>query len=153
MSRHATKRKTCNGVNIRQSSLASRGRDAQPRQSSMMRAGSTQAGSTSGGAPATVTPKRPRLNVIASSSGSYACSSALSWPVAGLKLVATARLAELVQTEKLATAALAGFAIATRRVARVQRSVSCGRCEVSEKMASLPPGMVLYDHVPASGAE
>jgi hypothetical protein len=68
-----------------------------------------------------------------------------------LKVAATFRVPELVQTVSTGAAALAGFDIVIRRVVRVQRSVSCGRADVSVNVASLPPGNAENDHLPGSG--
>jgi hypothetical protein len=67
MSPNRVQRKTCNDVNIRQSSSL---RAAQARQSSTTRATSGHAGTTSIGVPLTVTAMRPRLKLIASSNPS-----------------------------------------------------------------------------------
>ena len=69
----------------------------QPRQSSITRPTSAQAGITSGRAPGCSTVKRPRLNAIASSSGSLAASVAPT-PPAGVGRVAIARTVLVVRT-------------------------------------------------------
>src|SRR6476661_3186879 len=73
MSPIGRQRKTCNEVNIRQSLLL---RAGQTRQSSTTRAASAQDGTTSAGCPLTLNSTRPRLKVIASSSGSHAATLA-----------------------------------------------------------------------------
>ena len=103
-------RKTCNDVNIRQSSCL---RAAQARQSSITRDASAQGGTTSAGCVPALKPTRPRLVAIASSSGSNGARSIVSRAVAGLKLAGTLRVSELVQTLRTGAAALAVLAIVT----------------------------------------
>ena len=136
MSLIGPQRKTCNAVNIRQSSCL---RVFQARQSSITRAASAHGGTTSGGSTPTVKPTRPRLLVMASSSGSNAASSIVSLPVAELNADGTLRVIELVQTLMNGAAALARLAMATRRLARVHCTHNCGLPDASEKLAWLPP--------------
>jgi hypothetical protein len=131
------KHKTCNAVNIWQSSLL---RAFQARQSSTTRAASAQAGTTSAACPETLNAVRPRLNAIASSSGSYALNVALSLPVAGLKLAGRLRVRPLVQTNRNGAAPVAGFEMVTDRAGRAQAIVICGRAAKLTNVASLPPG-------------
>src|SRR5436190_8743328 len=143
MSLRAVKRKTCNEVNIRQFSCASRARQRYVRQSSITRDISDQDGTTSVGAEPTLKATRPRLNAIASSSGSKAPNSAVKRAVAGLKLAGALRLWVLVQIDRNGAAALAGLARATRRVARVQPIVICGCEPAPTNVASLPPAVAV----------
>src|SRR4029078_13000966 len=122
MSLCACKRKTCNRVNIRHDLAL---RVAQTRQSSITRAVSAQAGTTRAGAPAAANATRPRLNAIASSVASNAASSAVSLAVAGLELARKAFVRLPVQMVMVGAAPVAALAIDTRRVARVQRMVTC----------------------------
>ena len=68
-----------------------------------------------------------------------------------MKLAGTGRADELVQTVIDAAAAVAGFAMATRRVALVQRIVSCGRADGLRKLASLPVALAVKFQLPAIG--
>src|SRR5436309_373699 len=129
------KRKTCTCVKFRQTLWL---RAAQARQSSITCAASAQAGTTSAGPPDTLTPKRPRLKAIASSSGSVATTSALRRWVAGLKLAGRLRVCALVQTLRNGAAPVAGLEMMIRRVAATQRIVSCGSAEALRNDASLP---------------
>src|SRR6476661_9109256 len=122
MSPIGRQRKTCNEVNIRQSLLL---RAGQTRQSSTTRAASAQDGTTSAGCPLTLNSTRPRLKVIASSSGSHAARLARNWLVAGSKLAARLRVCALVQTEMKGAATLDGLNNVTDRAERTQRSVIC----------------------------
>ena len=58
--------------------------------------------------------------------------------VSGLKLAGTLRTAELVHTYMKGAAAVAGFAIVTRRVARTHRIDSWGSADGLANIASLP---------------
>jgi len=136
MSLIEVQRKTCNAVNIRQSSCL---RVFQARQSSITRAASAHGGTTKGGSVPTANPMRPRLPVMASSSGSNAAISIVSLPVAGLNAEGTLRTIELVQTLMNGAAVLARLAMLTRRVARVHCTHNCGLPEASEKLAWVPP--------------
>ena len=62
--------------------------------------------------------------------------------VVGSKLAGTTRDALLVHNVRDAAGALAGFAILTRRVARTQRTVSCGGADRLRKVAALPSVVV-----------
>src|SRR4029079_1153745 len=128
-------RKTCNRVNIRHdlALLAD-----QTRQSSITRETSDQTGTTSAGALPTLNAARPRLKATASRNGSNAAKSVVRWLVAGLKLAGAERDCEVVQIEMNGAAPLAGFAIETRRVERVQRIVSCGWLLAPTNVTSLP---------------
>src|SRR5438309_10320114 len=87
----------------------------QTRQSSITRAVSAHGGTTNGGCVPTVNAMRPRLEAMASSKESKAASSIVRRAVAGLKLDATLRVCELVQTLIKGAAAVAVRPIVTRR--------------------------------------
>ena len=135
MSRTKRERKTCNDVKIRHYLAPSADGANQLRQSSTTRAISGHAGATNGGAPATPTPIRPRLNASPSSSGSYAARSTSMRLVSGLKLAAMLRDAELVHTCRNGAAAVAAFETVTRRDARVQMIASCGDADALANVA------------------
>jgi len=137
MSIRKAKRKTCNEVNIRQSSLASRSRRHE-RQSSITFADSGQAGTTNAGRPATDTANRPRLNAMASSNGSRDSTVAVTRAVPASNAAATSRADDVVHRFNAEAAALAPFEIEILRAARVQWMVSCGLPAVSRNTASLP---------------
>src|SRR5215217_9631940 len=112
--------KTCNVVNIRQSSClrAENPTGSQVRQSSITRAASDHDGNINGGCPETLTAIRPRLNATASSSASKALNVALIRAVEGLKLAGTLRVRPLVHRLMNGAAPVAGLEIVTCRVGR-----------------------------------
>ena len=105
----------------------------------MARVGSGQFGTTSGEPPETPTAKRARLNASASSNLSKAGTSALIRALAESDVAGSERAARLVHSCSVGADALAGRMKITRRVARLQRTVSCGVPLASRKIASLAP--------------
>ena len=140
MSFCGAERKTCNAVNIRQTSLLrTKANHPHTRQSSITRATSAQGGTTKAATPDVLNPILPRLEAIASSSGSIACRSALTRAAEASYVAGRLLLCELVQTHSDGEAAGAALRRVTRRVERVQRMVSCGWPLALAKLASLPP--------------
>ena len=82
----------------------------------------------------------PRLNAIASSSGSLACNGALILTALGSNRAGTLRCIVEVQTNIVAAGAELGREITTCRLARSQRTDSLSPPAVSMKVASLIPG-------------
>ena len=114
------------------------------RQSSMARAGSAHDGMMRIGAGAPSTATRPRLNAMASRTGSKLATALPTGSVRSLLVV--------MIRSSIPGAAPVRVKL-TRRTFRVQRIVNCGPRFVW-KTASLPPGMARYNQVPPlSGAE
>src|SRR5689334_4379921 len=114
----------------------------QTRQSSITLPTSDQGGITSAATPDVLNPIRPRLEAIASSSGSNAARSAATRPAAASKVAGKVFFSELVHTHIVGDAEDAAFRRATRRVDRVQRIVNCGALLSFAKVASLPVAVV-----------
>ena len=141
MNRGSALHKSCNEVGIGRSSLTSR-RDslaaAQLLQSSITRPTSGHAGTATSGAPAAPVAKRPRLNAIASSSGSLAVRLAESCPVAW-KVAGTLRDVVVVQIDITGAAAATPVRVTvTARVALLQVTISRGTADASLKVACVP---------------